>query len=48
VQDPLNNKLGKAGESSCMQCHVPAHSPNFDFQTYWKQIEHGQSLRESK
>jgi len=48
VQDPLNNKLGKAGESSCMQCHVPAHSPNFDFQTYWKQIEHGHSLRESK
>jgi hypothetical protein len=48
VQDPLNNKLGKAGESSCMQCHVPAHSPNFDFQTYWKQIEHGHSLRENK
>ncbi len=48
VQDPLNNKLGKAGEGSCMQCHVPAHSPNFDFQTYWKQIEHGHSLRESK
>jgi len=48
VQDPLNNKLGKAGEQSCMQCHVPAHSPGFDFQTYWKQIEHGYSLREGK
>jgi hypothetical protein len=48
VQDPLNNKLGKAGEGSCMQCHVPAHSPNFDFPRYWKQIEHGHSLRESK
>ncbi len=46
VQDPLNNKLGKAGSQSCMQCHVPAHSPGFDFETYWKQIEHGKSLRE--
>ncbi|GBC92242.1 Cytochrome c-554 [bacterium HR15] len=48
VQDPLNHKLGKAGEASCMQCHVPAHSPNFDFPTYWQQIEHGQSLRDNR
>ncbi len=48
VQDPLNNKLGKAGSQSCMQCHVPAHSPGFDFETYWKQIEHGKSLREGE
>ncbi|MGQ9656978.1 MAG: multiheme c-type cytochrome [Fimbriimonadales bacterium] len=41
VQDPINNRLGKAGEQSCMQCHVPAHSPGFDFETYWKKIEHG-------
>ncbi len=41
VQDPLNNRLGKAGKESCMTCHVPAHSPNFDFETYWKKIEHG-------
>jgi hypothetical protein len=41
VQDPENHRLGKAGEKSCMSCHVPAHSPGFDFETYWKKIEHG-------
>ncbi|MCS7208772.1 MAG: hypothetical protein NZ874_04290 [Fimbriimonadales bacterium] len=41
VQDPLNNRLGKAGSQSCMTCHVPAHSPGFNFETYWKKIEHG-------
>ncbi len=41
AQDPETHRLGKAGAQSCMQCHVPAHSPNFDFETYWKKIEHG-------
>ena len=41
VQDPEKHRLGKAGEQSCMTCHVPAHSPGFDFPTYWKKIEHG-------
>ncbi len=41
VLDPQNNRLGKAGSESCMSCHVPAHSPGFDFETYWKKIEHG-------
>jgi len=41
VLDPQNNRLGKAGPQSCMGCHVPAHSPGFDFETYWKKIEHG-------
>jgi hypothetical protein len=33
-------KMGIAGEKSCAKCHVPAHSPNFDFLTYWKRIAH--------
>lgn len=41
VEDPKNNRMGKLGESICLNCHVPAHSPNFDFATYWKKIEHG-------
>ncbi len=31
---------GKAGEESCMKCHVPDHSPGFDFKTYWESIKH--------
>ncbi|MCS7300834.1 MAG: hypothetical protein NZ556_04690, partial [Fimbriimonadales bacterium] len=41
VQDPTKHRLGKAGAQSCMSCHVPAHSPGFNFETYWKKIEHG-------
>ena len=41
AEDPENNRLGKAGKESCMTCHVPAHSPGFDFDAYWKKIEHG-------
>lgn len=41
IEDPENNKMGKLGEAICMNCHVPAHSPNFNFETYWKKIEHG-------
>lgn len=41
AQDPEKHRLGKAGAQSCMSCHVPAHSPGFDFETYWKKIEHG-------
>jgi len=39
VQDPRAS-LGKAGSASCMQCHVPQHSPNFDFEKYWEKIKH--------
>ncbi|GIV08420.1 MAG: hypothetical protein KatS3mg019_0511 [Fimbriimonadales bacterium] len=41
AQDPEKHRLGNAGQQSCMSCHVPAHSPGFDFDTYWKKIEHG-------
>lgn len=40
TEDPSANKLGKIGEKSCMKCHVPDHSPNFDFQAYWEKIKH--------
>lgn len=33
-------KMGKVGAASCAPCHVPEHSPKFDFDTYWKRIEH--------
>ncbi|MEX2242509.1 MAG: multiheme c-type cytochrome [Fimbriimonadaceae bacterium] len=33
-------KMGKVGEASCMTCHVPQHSPNFDFDEYWAKIKH--------
>ncbi|MBX3119799.1 MAG: cytochrome c family protein [Fimbriimonadaceae bacterium] len=33
-------KMGKVGEKSCAKCHVPEHSPNFDFESYWKKIKH--------
>jgi hypothetical protein len=40
IQSPYE-AYGAAGEKSCMTCHVPAHSPNFEFTSYWKKIEHG-------
>lgn len=30
----------KPGPQTCMQCHNPAHSPSFDFDTYWPKIRH--------
>jgi len=36
-----NLPYGKAGEQSCLACHVPEHSPGFDFRTYWEKIKHG-------
>jgi hypothetical protein len=32
--------LPKVGEASCQSCHVKDHSPEFDFASYWKKIEH--------
>lgn len=33
-------KMGRAGERSCAKCHVPDHSPGFDFASYWSRIRH--------
>lgn len=37
---PMKNKLPEAGEKSCMTCHTPEHSPNFNFKEYWPKIAH--------
>lgn len=29
-----------ADATSCASCHVPEHSPGFDFQKYWEKIKH--------
>lgn len=40
AKDPFKNKLKPAGEASCKSCHVPDHSPGFDFESYWQKIKH--------
>lgn len=40
VAAPAENPPPKIGESSCMKCHVPAHSPGFRFSEYWPKIVH--------
>lgn len=30
-------------EKSCLACHNPEHSPNFDFDTYWSKIVHAET-----
>jgi len=36
---PKGGFAEKAREA-CSQCHVPKHSPNFDYSTYWPKIRH--------
>ncbi|MFZ4507545.1 MAG: multiheme c-type cytochrome [Fimbriimonas sp.] len=38
--NPKQAVMGKVGEKSCRPCHVPDHSPGFDFLTYWRKISH--------
>jgi len=33
-------KMGPAGKASCLPCHKPENSPNFDFESYWKKVIH--------
>jgi hypothetical protein len=40
ASQPAQFPMGKVGEKSCAPCHVPDHSPAFDFATYWKKIAH--------
>jgi hypothetical protein len=39
-ESPNTVKMPKVGEKSCIPCHVPDHSPGFDFLTYWRRIQH--------
>ncbi len=38
--NPKKYKLPKVGAKSCAKCHVPEHSPGFEFSSYWKKIKH--------
>ncbi len=38
---PALLKMGRVGESKCLNCHTSNTSPNFEFLTYWRKIEHG-------
>ncbi|MBW7927866.1 MAG: hypothetical protein H3C58_07230 [Fimbriimonadaceae bacterium] len=40
VADPGKGKMAKVGAGSCAPCHVPDHSPGFDFAAYWERIKH--------
>lgn len=40
VKTGLKVDATKPGPQTCMQCHNPAHSPSFDFDTYWPKIRH--------
>lgn len=40
ASNPRVHPMPEAGERSCRSCHVPEHSPGFDFDTYWPKIAH--------
>lgn len=41
VDDPLKVKPLRGDENTCvLSCHVPEHSPNFNWPKYWEQIKH--------
>jgi hypothetical protein len=40
-REPKRFPFKKVGEDSCTGCHRGSTSPNFDFLTYWKKIQHG-------
>ncbi len=41
VARPLEARMPKVGANPCRSCHVPDHSPGFDFDAYWARIKHG-------
>ena len=40
LQEEMRLSLEKARESHCLQCHDIDNSPEFEFDSYWKKIEH--------
>ena len=32
--------FAKEAKEACKQCHVKKHSPKFDFEKYWPNIQH--------
>jgi len=37
---PSDNPMQKVGAKSCAPCHNPAHSPKFDYNSYWEKVRH--------
>jgi hypothetical protein len=37
---PSRSKMPRTGAESCAACHVPEHSPNFDYAKFWAKIRH--------
>ncbi len=37
---PMKFRLPKVGGKSCQPCHVPDHSPQFEFAKFWPKIRH--------
>ncbi len=40
VKAPKSVRMAKVGAESCVSCHTPLNSPNFDFERYWPRIRH--------
>jgi hypothetical protein len=40
AQAPTAQKMPRASAAACSQCHVPEHSPNFDYARFWAKIRH--------
>jgi hypothetical protein len=37
---PSQYKMPRTGAQACATCHVPEHSPNFDYAKFWAKIRH--------
>ncbi|MCW5943160.1 MAG: hypothetical protein KIS66_13075 [Fimbriimonadaceae bacterium] len=40
AKSPTKVKMPKRGPRACAPCHVPDHSPGFDYAKYWGKIRH--------
>jgi hypothetical protein len=40
IKNPVKLKPPKVGAAACANCHIPEHSPSFDFEAFWKKIAH--------
>lgn len=40
AKSPYEVRLKPVGEAACLKCHVPDHSPGFDFKSAWEKIKH--------
>jgi hypothetical protein len=40
AKGPTQQKMPRTAAQSCATCHVPEHSPNFDYAKFWAKIRH--------